>query len=97
MIDWTKYEEVEKKALVMLAQAEKTIRENDIIVGEMNRSSSKGPRVAISKQQELEETIEFYGNYANELRAMRTECLNMRPQLNRDRIIEFEKALALLA
>ena len=64
MINWTKYEEVEKKTIVMLTQVEKTVKEDEIVVIEMTRTS-KGPRVAMGKQQEIQEKIDFYGNYAN--------------------------------
>lgn len=50
MVNWMKYEDAEKKALAILAQLDKTIIEDEIIVKEMSRASSI-PRVAVGKQQ----------------------------------------------
>lgn len=47
-----KYEEVEKKAIAIIAQLEKTIIEDDIVVKEISRATTL-PRVAVAKQQEI--------------------------------------------
>ena len=48
----------------MLTQLEKNVKEDEIVVREIVRNPT-GPRVALGKQQEIEETIDFYSNYAS--------------------------------
>lgn len=49
MVDWSKYEEVERKAITMNQQLEKTIREEDIMLGEL-RKMEKSSRIIVGKQ-----------------------------------------------
>lgn len=95
MVDWSKYEEVERKAQLMSQQLDKTLREDEVIVQEMGRLN-RGTRIALAKQTELEEKLELYGHFAGDLATMKTECLNMRPHVRRERVAGFEQALAVL-
>lgn len=96
MVNWAKYEEVEVKTQVMLQQLDKTIREDEIVVEEMNKLS-KNSRIIFSKQTELNEKIELYNNFVSELARSKSECLSMRPQLKKDHILAFEEAITALA
>lgn len=80
----------------MLQQLEKTIREDGVVVEEMNKLP-KNSRIVFSKQTELNEKIELYSNFVNELTASKAECLSMRPQLRKDRILAFEEAITAMA
>ena len=47
-----KYEEIQKKAIAIIGQLDKTIIQDEIVVAQMIKNSS-APRVAVGKQQEL--------------------------------------------
>lgn len=49
MVSWAKYEEVEMKSKLMLQQLEKTVKEDELMVEEMNKLS-KNSRMALTKQ-----------------------------------------------
>jgi hypothetical protein len=95
MVNWMKYEEVEKKAIAMVAQLNKDILEDELVVTEITRAAA--PRVVYGKQQELSQKIDFYSSFHQQLSTSRAECLNMRPTLKKDRILDFEKALSAMA
>ena len=49
MVDWTKYEEVERKAITMSQQIERTIREEEVMVGEIGKMG-RNSRIIVGKQ-----------------------------------------------
>ena len=96
MVNWAKYEEVELKTKLMVQQLDKTIKEDELLAGEMAKIS-KNSRILFSKQAELGEKVELYTNFVGELQRSKQECLSMRPQLRRERVLLFEDALSSLS